>query len=115
MRNRGRTRLRFQPKTAGNDGFGPNPSAGGYGEGVAIGVLLKPASGKEQLENGVVASEQAYTIEVRSSYFEGEGAIDATWRVRDEAKGVTYNIVAIAANDLDYRWTRVTIESASVP
>lgn len=115
MRKRGRTLLRFQPKTPGNDGFGSNVDAGQWGEGIPIGVILKPASGREALESGQVAGEQVYNVEVRSSYFVGENAIDVRWRAFDEARGIAYNIVAIAAMDGDYRWTRVTLETGAPP
>lgn len=110
MRKRGRTKLLFQHPIAGDDGFGPNPSAGGWSEGIAIGVNLIPANGSERERNGAVVSEQVYRVEVRSLYFSNpDTAINATWRVVDELGKRVFNIIGIAQKDNDLRWTNVVI------
>lgn len=115
MRNRGRTKLRFQPRTEGSDGFGPNPSAGGWGEGIEIGVLLKPSRGVEAESNGARIAEQSYTVEIRTLYVDSGPKINATWRAVDETRGLTYNISAVALVDADFRWTRVTLVLGDPP
>lgn len=109
MRNRGRTKLRFQPPVAGSDGFRPNAAAGGWGEGVNIGVLLKPAKGVKDEENGAVTTRQPYECEIRAHYALREPKIDTTWRVMDEEAGRTFNITGIEKDDSDFRWVTVRL------
>lgn len=109
MRKRGRTKLRFQPPVPGDDGFGENPAAGGWGEGLEIGVILTPARGVETERNGTVSSEQAYTAEVRTLYIDSGPRIDATWRAVDETRNLVFNVSAVALVDADFRWSRLTL------
>lgn len=116
MRKRGRTRLKFQPPEAGNDGFGPNPAAGAWGDGVDIGVSLTPRRGTEAETNGVVTGEQIYECEVRAAYILGAFAINTTWRATEVITGRTFNIVAVALpNDDAPRWARITLTEGQVP
>lgn len=115
MRNRGRTRLRFQKPIPGNDGFGPNPAAGGWGEDLEVGVNLRPLRGTQALDAAVVSSTQIYECEVRSHYCQLPDGISTTWRAVDVVTGSEFNVIAVAQRDDDYRWTRVTIVRGEIP
>lgn len=109
MRKRGRTRLTFQKPQPGNDGFGDFPTAGGWGDDVDIGVLLKPSRGNESEINGAVQGRQTYECEVRAHYVFASPGINTTWRAVDKATGRTFNVAAVAQKDDDFRWVRLFI------
>lgn len=109
MRNRGRTKLRFQKPEIGDDGFGPNPAAGGWSEGIDIGVLLTPSRGREAEFNGAVEGRQSYDCEIRAHYALSNPKIDSTWRAVEVLTGRVFNVSAIAQKDSDFRWVRVTL------
>lgn len=109
MRNRGRTRITFQKPIDGDDGFGPNPAAGGWGEDIDIGVLLTPSRGREEEINGAVQGRQSYDCEIRAHYAFSEPKIDTTWRAVHAETGRTFNVYAIAQKDSDFRWVKVTL------
>lgn len=109
MRQRGRTRLTFQKPIPGNDGFGLNTAAGGWGDDIDIGVSLTPARGVESEVNGAVTSVQVYSCEIRSHYVLSGPRINTKWRAVDAQTGRTFNVSAVAQKDDDYRWMKVTL------
>lgn len=110
MRNRGRTKLTFQRKIDGDDGFGTViKGAGGWGEDFDIGVSLTPLTGREAEINGAVQGVQVYACEVRTHYVLSTVKIDVTWRAVDQSTGRVFNINTVAPSDSDFRFTRITL------
>jgi head-tail adaptor len=109
VRNRGRTKLKFQKPQLGDDGFGSNTAAGGWGDDINIGVLLMPSRGNEAEFNGAVEGRQTYDCEIRAHYAFSNPKIDTTWRAVHEETGRVFNISAVAQKDSDLRWVKLTI------
>lgn len=90
-----RSRLRFQQRAIGDDGFGA-PTVGDFATVFEDAAEIIPRMGSEAVMASRLQGLQPVTIRVRSST--QTRGLDATWRAVDARSGAVYSITSPPVN-----------------
>ncbi|RVO41362.1 head-tail adaptor protein [Sinorhizobium meliloti] len=90
-----RSRLHFQQRTIGDDGFG-NTTVGDFATVFTDPAEIIPRMGSEAVMGARLQGLQPVTIRVRSHV--ATRAVDATWRAVDARSGAEYAITSPPVN-----------------
>ncbi|MEZ2132471.1 MULTISPECIES: head-tail adaptor protein [unclassified Sinorhizobium] len=90
-----RSRLLFQQRTTGDDGFG-NPVTGDFATVFEDSAEIIPRMGSEAVMGARLQGLQPVTIRVRSHV--ATRGLDSTWRAVDARSGAVYSIASPPVN-----------------